>query len=227
MKPIFAPSLMCIDFLEVRKQVEILNQNCHVLHADIMDGHFARNITLSSDFIKAIHSIAKLPIEAHLMVTDPNDFIGAFAEAGAAIISLQAETIQTDAYRTLRRVKDLGCKFGVVLCPATPLSMVEWFLDEVEVLTIMTVDVGYAGQKFIPQMAQKVEQAHRLQKEKRYRYIIQCDGAIGIDTYRALYDSGARAFVMGTSGLFKPGLELSQACQVMKKEFTEATGVAV
>jgi D-allulose-6-phosphate 3-epimerase len=226
MKPIFSPSLMCINLLDIENQIDILNQHCMMHHVDVMDGHFAKNITLSADFVRAIRPIAKLPIDAHLMVTTPNDFINDFADAGANYISLQAETIQTDAYRTLRKIKDLGCKFGIVVCPATPLSLVEWYLDEVDILTIMTVDVGYAGQKFIPQMVRKVAQARQIMEEKGYHYIIQCDGAIGKDTYKLLYDAGARAFVMGTSGLFKPGLELNEACHLMKKEFSQATGVA-
>jgi D-allulose-6-phosphate 3-epimerase len=198
-----------------------------MFHADVMDGHFAPNIVLSSDFVNAIKPITKHPIDVHLMVTSPDDFIDTFVEAGADILSLQAETVQNHEFRTIQKIKDLGCKFGIVVCPATSLSSIEWYLDEVDILTIMTVDVGYASQKFIPQMIGKVEQAHRILKEKGYHFIIQCDGAIGRDSYKPLYEAGARAFVMGTTGLFKPGLELSEACQVMKEEFILATGITL
>jgi len=226
-KPLFSPSLMCLDFLEIRNQIKILNKHCDMLHADMMDGHFAKNITLSVDLIKAILSVAEIPVEAHLMVTSPNDYIDSLAEAGVETISLQAETIQRESYRIIRRIKDLGCKVGIVLCPATPLSMADWYLDQIDILTIMTVEVGYAGQKFIPRMIDKVAEADQLKVEKGYHYIIQVDGAIGKNNYKALYDAGTRAFVLGTSGLFKPGIELSKGCELMKEEFAEATGVSL
>lgn len=224
-KPMFSPSLMCLDFLDIKNQIEILNKCCDMYHADIMDGHFAKNITLSVDIIKAIIKVATLPFDVHLMVETPNDYIDPLADIDVDTISLHAETIQRDSYRIIRRIKDLGCKFGVVVCPATPLSMVQWYLDQVDILTIMTVEVGYAGQKFIPQMIDKIAEANTLLIENDYHYIIQVDGAIGKDTYKPLYDAGTRLFVMGTSGLFKHGVELSKACQIMKEEFTEATGV--
>lgn len=224
-KPMFSPSLMCLDFLDIKNQIEILNKCCDMYHADIMDGHFAKNITLSVDIIKAIMKVATLPFDVHLMVETPNDYIDPLADIGVGTISLHAETIQKDSYRIIRRIKDLGCKFGVVVCPATPLSLVRWYLDQVDILTIMTVEVGYAGQKFIPQMIDKIAEANELLSEKDYHYIIQVDGAIGKATYKPLYDAGTRLFVMGTSGLFKQGIELSKACQIMKDEFTQATGV--
>lgn len=224
-RPLFSPSLMCLDFLDVRNQIEILNNCCDMYHADIMDGHFAKNITLSVDIIKAIMRVATLPFDVHLMVTNPNDYIEPLADLGVDTISLHAETIQRDSYRVIRRIKDLGCKFGVVVCPATPLSMIRWYLDQVDILTIMTVEVGYAGQKFIPQMIAKIAEADQLLKENDHHYTIQVDGAIGKDKYKPLYDAGTRLFVMGTSGLFKKDLELSQACRIMKEEFSEATGV--
>ncbi|MGV8050047.1 MAG: D-allulose 6-phosphate 3-epimerase [Anaerolineaceae bacterium] len=225
MNPIFAPTLMCLDYLDVKNQINTLNKYCDMYHADIMDGHFAKNITFSADFVRAIHSIAKLPLDVHLMVEKPNDFVDIFAEVGIEYITLHAETIQTYSNRIIRKIKDLGCKVGVAVCPATPLSAVEWYLSDIDILTIMTVEVGYAGQKFIPQMVGKVEQAKRLKEEKGYHYIIQCDGAIGKDNYKSLFDAGAQAFVMGTSGLFKPGITLDEACKKMKREFSQATGV--
>ena len=94
-------------------------------------------------------------------------------------------------------------------------------------MTIMTVEVGYSGQKFIPRMTEKIAEAAQLRAEKDYHYVIQVDGAIGPKTYQSLYDAGARAYVMGTSGLFRPGVDLDESCLTMKKEFTEATGVAL
>ena len=102
--------------------------------------------------------------------------------------------------------------------------MIRWYLDQVDILTIMTVEVGYAGQKFIPQMIAKIAEADQLLKENDHHYTIQVDGDRE-NKYKPLYDAGTRLFVMGTSGLFKKDLELSQACRIMKEEFSEATGV--
>lgn len=225
-QPIFSPSLMCLDFLEIRDQVKILNRYCDMLHADIMDGHFVKNISLSVDIIKAIQSIAELPIETHLMVTDPNNYIEALAKIGVDTISLHAEVIQTYSYRIIHRIKALGCRVGIVLCPATPLSLSDWYLNQVDLLTIMTVEPGFSGQKFIPRMVEKVAEASRLKAEKGYHYQIQVDGAIGPKTFKDLYDAGARVFVMDSSGLFMPGTDLETNCQNMKKTFTSATGLA-
>lgn len=226
-KPLFSPSLMCLDFLEIRNQIEVLNKHCDMLHADIMDGHFAKNITLSVDLIKAIQSVAEIPLEAHLMVTDPDDYIDALAKIGVDTISLHAETIQTYSYRIIRKIKALGCKVGIVLCPATQLSLADWYLDQIDIMTIMTVEVGYAGQKFIPRMVDKIAQAAQLREEKGYHYTIQVDGAIGPKNYKQLYEAGARAYVLGTSGLFRPEMDLEDSCLTMKKEFTEITGVTL
>ena len=225
--PIFAPSLMCMDITNTVYELETMNNNCGMFHVDIMDGHFVKNITLSADFVKAIRGIAKLPIEVHLMVTEPGNFIENMAKAGADYITVHAETIQTNAFRILQTIKELSCKRGVCLCPATPLSSIEAYLDEVELVTVMTVDPGYAGSKFIPQMIEKVAKLEEMRKERGLDFIIQCDGAIGPKTYEPLYKAGARAFVMGTSGLFYKNDNLEANCQRMKLEFKQATGVDV
>jgi len=221
--PIFAPSLMCMDIKNTRDEIEIMNNNCGMFHVDIMDGHFVKNITLSADFIKGIRSIAKLPIEAHLMVTNPENFIESIAAAGADYITVHAETVQTNAFRTLQKIKELSCKPGVCICPATPIASIEAYLDEVDLVTVMTVDPGYAGSKFIPQMVEKVAKLEELRKQRNLEFIIQCDGAIGPKTYGPLYEAGAVAFVMGTSGLFYKSGTLEANCQKMKAEFLQAT----
>lgn len=225
MQPQFAPSLMCMDFLHIDEQLRLLNQHCDLYHADIMDGHFCPNLALSPHFVKAIRPAATLPIDAHLMVTDPGRYIGELAAAGADILSLHAEAINANAFRTIRQVKEAGCRFGVVLNPATPLCAVEAYLDQVELLTIMTVDVGFAGQPFIPQMLEKIAQARALREQRGYHYVIQSDGANNPATYRPLYEAGVRSFVMGSSGLFKKDVPLEDCCRALRREFAQATGV--
>lgn len=218
----FAPSLMCMDFLKIQEQVSILNDRIDMFHADIMDGHFCKNITLSPDLIRSFGKVAKKPIDCHLMTTDPMDWIGSLAKAGAAYISPHAETINTDAYRVLNFIESHGCKTGVVLNPATPLSYVEPYLNRIELLTIMTVDVGFAGQPFIREMLDKIREAKRLKEERGYKYRIQIDGSCNKSTYKSLVEAGAEVLIVGTSGLFGLDEDLSRACDKMYEEFENA-----
>ena len=222
MKPLFAASLMCMNFLDVREELEELNKGCDLLHADVMDGHFAKNLTLSPDFIRAVKSVSHLPIDAHLMVEHPEQYLDGLIDIGVDYISLHLETINVNAFRLMRKIKGAGIKFGLVLNPATPIEAAQHLLSEVDLLTIMTVDVGYAGQAFIPQMLDKIEQANRLKESHGYGYIIQVDGGCGPKTYRDLWQAGARAFVLGTSGLFGRKETIAASCELMREEFDEA-----
>jgi len=222
MKPLFAASLMCMNFLDVRAELEELNKGCDLLHADVMDGHFAKNLTLSPDFIRAVKSVSHLPIDAHLMVEYPEQYLDGLIDIGVDYISLHLETINVNAFRLMRRIKEAGIKFGLVLNPATPIEAAQYLLSEVDLLTIMTVDVGYAGQAFIPQMLDKIEQANALKEKHGYDYLIQVDGGCGPKTYRTLWQAGARAFVLGTSGLFGRKDTIAASCGLMREEFDAA-----
>ena len=170
MKAEFSVSLMCMDFLKMKEQLEILNSRAEYLHVDIMDGHYCKNITLSPDLVRTFAKIATIPLDVDLMTTAPNDWIGVVADAGAHSISVHAETINTDAFRTLRGIRALGKKVGVVLNPATPLAEIEHYMELIDMLTIMTVDVGYAGQAFIEQMLPKIELVRELKEKRSYSY---------------------------------------------------------
>lgn len=223
MKPEFSVSLMCMDFLNIKEQMETLNDNMAMYHADIMDGHYCKNITLSPDLIKTFSGAATLPIDVHLMTTNPVDWIELCANAGVTYISPHAETINTDAFRIMNMIKNLGCKTGVVLNPATPLSFVEPYLNRIDLLTIMTVDVGFAGQPFIEEMLDKIKEAVRIREEKGYSYKIQVDGSCNKKTYKRLKEAGTDIFVLGSSGLFNLNKNLSKACEMAYEEFAEET----
>ncbi len=224
-RPSFSISLMCMDFLNMRPQLETLNKRAQMYHVDIMDGHFAPNITLSPDFMRAVSTVARLPMDTHLMTTDPNRWIDAAAEAGASVISPHAETINTDAFRTYNRIRALGCKQGVVLNPATPLSTIEHYIDRIDMLTIMTVDVGFAGQPFIEQMLRKIERAREMKEKYGYRYAVQVDGSCNAASFKKLWDAGAEVFVLGTSGLFALDEDTDRAYDKMLVGFKGATDV--
>ena len=136
MKPMFNPSLMCMDLINIKEQIQILNSRADFYHVDIMDGHFVKNITLSPDFVKAIHPLTDLPLDCHLMVTDPDDFIEPLAKSGAGFICPHAETINSQAFRIIKKIRDNGCKVGVVLNPATPVSYIKHYIHKVDKITV-------------------------------------------------------------------------------------------
>lgn len=218
MRAAISPSLMCMDFLKVKEQMLTMNQWADYYHADIMDGHFCKNITLSPDMVKAFASVADKPVDVHLMTTDPGDWIELVAKAGATFISPHAETINTDAFRILQLIQSLGCKAGVVLNPATPLGYIEHYLNRIDILTLMTVDVGFAGQPFIPEMLDKIRQAKELREKKGYHYLIQIDGSCNHKTFAELRQAGADIFIVGSSGLFGIHEDLGTACRMLTEE---------
>ena len=221
MKHEFSISLMCADLLDLKKQLEKLSEKADYFHVDIMDGHFCKNITLSPDFVKSIRPYTKLPIDTHLMCVNPNDFIEKCGKFGSDIITVHAETINTDAFRVLNQIKSFGCKTGVVLNPATPLDYIKHYANQIDILTIMTVDVGYAGQSFINEMLDKIEQAAIWKREHGFTYKIKIDGSCNEKTFAQLKAAGAEVFVLGHSGLFALDDDVSVAFDKMLDIFNK------
>lgn len=224
MKVQFSVSLMCMDFLNIGEQIKALNSETDYYHADVMDGHFCKNITMSPDLISSICKVSTKPMDVHLMTTNPNDWIEPLAKAGVTTICPHAETINADAFRTLNRIRDLGCQAGIVLNPATPLSAIKHYMNRLSQITIMTVDVGFAGQPFIPEMLKKVEEAVSLREKHGYSYKIQIDGSCNNNTFKQLRDAGADILVLGTSGLFNRALNIHDAFAKMREDYTKITG---
>lgn len=220
--PQFAVSLMCMDFLDMRHQLEVLNKRADLLHIDIMDGHFCKNITLSPDLIRTFAKVATIPMDVHFMTTTPSDWLELCADAGAKILSPHAETINSDAFRTLNVIERLGCKAGVTLNPATTLEAVRHYIERIDLLTIMTVDVGFAGQPFIEQMLGKIEEAAELKARKGYKYKIQIDGSCNVKTFKRLINAGAEVLILGSSGLFSLDPDLDTAYDKMRASFKKA-----
>jgi D-allulose-6-phosphate 3-epimerase len=222
MKAEFSVSLMCLDYLNIREQIEILNERADYYHIDIMDGHFCKNITLSPDFMRAVKNIVKLPLDVHLMTEYPNDFIDMVREAGAEWISPHAETINTDAFRTINKIKSLGAKAGVVLNPATPLEYIKHYAGKLDMITIMTVDVGFAGQPFIDEMLEKIRLCKKWKEDYGYSYKISVDGSCNMSTFKKLHEAGTEIYVVGSSGLFSLDQDISVAYGRMLRNFEDA-----
>ncbi|MEY8353300.1 D-allulose 6-phosphate 3-epimerase [Lachnospiraceae bacterium 54-53] len=224
MKPMFNPSLMCMDFLNIKEQIEILNTRADMYHVDIMDGHYVKNITLSPDFCKAIHPVCRIPLDCHLMVTDPDDFIEPLASAGAGYICPHAETVNADAFRIVNKIRSLGCKVGIVLNPATPVFYIRHYIHLLDKVTVMTVDPGFAGQPFIREMLDKIRELRTIKEEKGYDYLIEVDGSCNERTFGELAGAGAEVFIVGTSGLFGLDENLERAWEKMTENFNSAVG---
>ncbi|RRD39203.1 ribulose-phosphate 3-epimerase [Leptotrichia sp. OH3620_COT-345] len=219
----FSPSLMCMDLTRFKEQVDILNERADFYHVDIMDGHFVKNITLSPFFVEQLNKISKLPIDVHLMTEFPGDYIDVLGKVGAAYISPHAETINKDAFRIINKIKNVGCKVGVVLNPATPVEWIKYYIHLVDKITVMTVDPGFAGQPFIPEMLEKIKELKTLKEENGYSYIIEIDGSCNEKTFRKLVKAGGEVFIVGSSGLFNLDNSLTDAWDKMIEIFNRET----
>lgn len=215
----FSPSLMCMDLSKFKEQVEALNKKADFYHVDIMDGHYVKNITLSPFFIEQLKKISTLPIDAHLMVENPADFVDMTIDAGADYISLHAETINGDAFRLINHIKSRGKKFGVVLNPATPIDTIRHYIHHVDKLTIMTVDPGFAGQKFVTEMVDKIKEAKELKEKNQYKYLITIDGSCNERTFKTLVEAGAEVLIVGSSGLFNLNEDVTKAWELMMETY--------
>ncbi len=218
----FSPSLMCMDLLDIKNQIELLNTRADMFHVDIMDGHYVKNITLSPDFVKAIAPVCEIPMDCHLMVTEPSQYIESLANAGATYISPHAETINTESFRIINHIKSLGCKAGIVINPATPLSYINEYIHLLDKITIMSVDPGFAGQPFIREMLGKIEEAKCLKEENGYKYIIEIDGSCNERTFKELKEAGVEMFIVGNSGLFDLADNIPDAWDKMIENFENA-----
>ena len=207
----------------MKEQVEILNERADFYHVDIMDGHFVKNITLSPFFVSTLKRVSKLPIDVHLMTEYPDDYIEELAKAGADYICPHAETINKDAFRIINKIKSFGCKAGIVLNPATPIEWIKYYTHLLDKITIMTVDPGFAGQPFIPEMLGKIKELKELKEKNGYKYLIEVDGSCNERTFDILTEAGAEVLIVGSSGLFNLDSDLPKAWDKMMEIYEAKT----
>ncbi|EKZ9625612.1 D-allulose 6-phosphate 3-epimerase [Klebsiella pneumoniae] len=222
----FSPSLMCMDLTQFKEQITAMNKKADFYHVDIMDGNYVRNITLSPFFIENLKKITTVPIDVHLMVNNPEDIIPMCLEAGADIISFHPETANNKIFRLLNQIKDAGKKCGVVLNPATPAESIAEYAHLLDKVTIMSVDPGYAGQKFIPESLNKIRKLINMRKNNGYHYLTEIDGSCNEKTFGQIAESGVDVFIVGTSGLFSLHEDVSQAWDRMIEIFQRETVAA-
>lgn len=193
-----APSILAADFAALGEQVQTVEDaGAHLLHLDVMDGHFVPNITLGPPVVASIRKITRLPLDVHLMIENPDAYLEAFADAGADWISVHAEAC-AHLDRTLNRIRSLGLSTGVVLNPATSLSVLDNVLPLVDFVLIMSVNPGFGAQQFIPYSLQKIEDLRKMMDRKGLSAKIEVDGGVSLENLCELVRRGAEILVAGS-----------------------------
>lgn len=223
----FSPSLMTMDLDKFKEQITFLNNHVDSYHIDIMDGHYVPNITLSPWFIDEVRKISDLPISAHLMVTDPSLWVQKLVDMECEWICVHAEVLDGLAFRLIDQIHDAGLKVGVALNPETPIDVIFPYIELVDKVTIMTVDPGFAGQRFIESTLDKIVDLRRLREKKNYQYVIEMDGSSNRKSFKKIDAAGPDIYIVGRSGLFGLDDDIEKAWEIMNKDYEDMTGKAI
>jgi ribulose-phosphate 3-epimerase len=220
-----APSILSADFARLGEQVRSASEGGgSVVHVDIMDGHFVPNLTIGPPVVKALRKVTKLPLDCHLMIENPDEFIPAFAEAGADWISVHQEACR-HLNRTLHLIKSHNCLAGAVINPATPVDALTEVLDLVDYILVMSVNPGFGGQKFIPGTLHKMHRLAEIRNQRGLNYRIEVDGGITLDTVGGVVRAGGEILVAGNA-VFGNG-DPTKNAEALLKAATEAAMLKV
>lgn len=194
-----APSILSADFSRLNEEIRKAEYaGADMIHIDVMDGHFVPNLTIGPMVVAALRSVTNLPFDVHLMITNPQDMIMPFIQAGANILTVHVETAP-HLHRIVQTIKQQGIKAGVSLNPATPVSLIEEILTEIDMVLIMSVNPGFGGQKFIESSVEKIRRAKSMIDERALAIDIQVDGGINTETAKQVISAGANILVAGSA----------------------------
>ncbi len=220
-KKIIAPSILSADFARLGEEVqEVKEAGADWLHVDVMDGMYVPNISIGPPVVKALNRVTDMPLDVHLMIQDPDRYLDDFIKAGSHYIMVHAEAA-VHLQRTVSYIRQNGCKAGVSLNPATPLSHLEYVLPDVDMVLIMTVNPGFGGQGFIPQMMDKISDLRTILDTFDREILLQVDGGVKVDNIGEIAEAGADVFVAG-SAVFG-SKNYAETIAAMRKNLGDAT----
>jgi len=215
-----APSILSADFTRLGEEIkDVEKAGADYIHIDVMDGHFVPNITIGPMIVKAARRVTDLPLDVHLMISEPDYFIEDFAEAGASIITVHAETLN-HIHRTIHLIRDKGVRPGVALNPATPLGVVEYVLDQLDIVLLMTVNPGFEAQKFIPEVIPKIRRLRKMVNDLDLNLEIEVDGGIDPETIGRVSSAGADVFVAGSAIYYSQ--DYTETIRLMRERISES-----
>ena len=199
-----APSILSADFARLRDEIQRIEHAADWLHVDVMDGHFVPNLTIGPPVVRAIKKYTNLPLDVHLMMTNPDEFISLFADSGANYLTVHVEVCH-HLHRTVNEIKKRGMKVGISLNPATSLSLIDDIVGDVDMILLMTVNPGFGGQKFIPASLSKIRRLRQQLGERQLSHVeIEVDGGISAANIREVVEAGATVFVAGSAVFESP-----------------------
>ena len=197
-----SPSILSADFSQLGNEIKRLEEGgADMIHVDVMDGHFVPNLTIGPPVIKALRNHCSLKFDVHLMISPVHKYIDAYADAGADIITIHPEATE-DLEKSILRIKELKKKVGVSLNPETKIDLILDHLDKIDLVLIMSVNPGFGGQKFMPEVLSKIKELKKIQLEKNIDFDVEIDGGINFENYKLAIEAGANILVSGTT-IFK------------------------